>query len=221
MAKEANRNCGKNSLNKGEIRRQILTVRDRMEPEVKARCDEAIRARVFAHSVYKEAQVILAYASYRSEVDTAVMIRHALADGKYVFAPKVAGTEMEFWQITSLEDLHKGYKGILEPEERISFPEWIERAIGVQQRLQYKVMMWMPGAVFDRKRHRIGYGKGFYDRYLGRFYGCDREEQIAGSQTEILLTTAALAYACQLMQELPCEPHDVRPDIVITEAEIL
>ncbi len=221
MAKEANRNCGKNSLNKGEIRRQILTVRDRIEPEVKARCDEAIRARVFAHSAYKEAQVILTYACYRSEVDTAVMIRHALADGKYVFAPKVAGTEMEFWQITSLEDLHKGYKGILEPEERISFPEWIERAIGVQQRLQYNVMMWMPGAVFDRKRHRIGYGKGFYDRYLGRFYGYDREEQIAGSQTEILLTTAALAYACQLVQELPCEPHDVRPDIVITEAEIL
>ncbi len=221
MEKEANRNCGKKSIDKGEIRRQILAARDRMEPEVKARCDEAIRVRVFAHPAYKESQVILAYASYRSEVDTAVMIRQALADGKYVFTPKVAGTEMDFWQVTSLEDLHEGYKGILEPDERISFPNWIERAIGVQRRLQYKAMMWMPGAVFDRKRHRIGYGKGFYDRYLGRFYGYDREERIAGGQTEVLLTTAALAYTCQLVQDLPCEPHDVRPDIVITEAEIL
>lgn len=208
-------------MDKGEIRRQILMVRDRMEPKVKARCDEAIRSRVFAHPAYQESQIILAYASYRSEVDTAMMIRQALADGKYVFAPKVAGAEMEFWQVTSLEDLHSGYKGILEPDERFSFPEWVDCAMNAQQKLQYKAMMWMPGAVFDRDRHRIGYGKGFYDRYLGRFYGYHGEGQIAGGQTEVLLTTAALAYACQLVRKLPFESHDVRPDIVITEAGIL
>lgn len=234
MAKEADKSCkkqsGKNGMDKSELRRQILSVRDRLEPEVRARYDEKIRERVFAHPVYRAAQIILAYAGYRSEVDTAVMIRRALDDGKYVFAPKVCGTEMEFWQITSPEDLHSGYKGIPEPVERVSFPEWIGRpqdpeSKGTEReplrRIRQNVMLWMPGAVFDRERNRIGYGKGFYDRYLGRLCGSGREKRICGVRTEFILTTAALAYTCQLVQELSCEAHDVKPDMVITEVGIL
>lgn len=200
-------------MDKSEIRRRILSVRDRLEPEVKARYDEAIRERVLTHRVYRESQIILAYASYRSEVDTKEMIGQALADGKDVFVPKVCGGEMEFWQILSLADLHSGYQGIPEPTERISRVEDLFR------KKHHKAMMWMPGAVFDEKRHRIGYGKGFYDRYLGRLY--DRAERIDGGSVGVLLTTAALAYTCQLIHALPYEAHDVTPDMVITEAGIL
>lgn len=221
---------------KSEIRSRILTIRDQLEPEVKTRYDKAIGERVLSHQVYQESQIILAYASYRSEVNTIPMIGRALADGKYVFAPKVAGAEMEFWQIRSLEDLRIGYKGIPEPVERVSFPEWINRPDGSEstepalrqeqiphqetvlyqekdlcRKRQYRAVMWMPGAVFDRERHRLGYGKGFYDRYLGRL----------PDRAGFFLTTMALAFTCQLVNTLPCEAHDVKPDMVITEAGIL
>ena len=123
-----------------------------------------IGEKVLSHPACREAQIILAYAGYRSEVDTLPLIRQALTAGKIVFAPKVAGEEMEFWQISSVGDLHDGYRGIPEPEERMALPEWLQR----QGETVCKAMMWMPGAVFDRERHRIGYGKGFYDRYLAR-----------------------------------------------------
>ena len=142
------------------------------------------------------------------------MIRQALTAGKIVFAPKVAGEEMEFWQILSVGDLHDGYRGIPEPEERVALPEWLQR----QGETVCKAMMWMPGAVFDRERHRIGYGKGFYDRYLARL----RSTAVcqADGRTGLHLTTAALAYACQIVTRIPSEAHDVRPDLVITEAAL-
>ena len=80
-------------------------------------------------------------------------------------------------------------------------------------------MMWMPGAVFDRERHRIGYGKGYYDRYLGRV--SDRKGGFHIKDSEFRLSTAALAYDCQVMRQIPCEEHDIKPDMVITEARLL
>ncbi len=215
-------------LCKSKVRRQILAKREQLEPEAKAWYDGKIREKILAHQAYQEAQIIMAYASYRSEVDTTGLIRQALLDGKCVFAPKVSGEEMEFWQIISLEDLRRGYKGIPEPAEDISFPEWIKRqdilpgtvpenSIGQKRDLRrglYQAMMWMPGAAFDRSRHRIGYGKGFYDRYLERWH--HREKQPG-----IRLTTAALAYSCQVVPQLPYEAHDVLPDLLVTEREIL
>ncbi len=215
-------------MNKKDIRKRILAVRDSIPIEEREQYNSEIRECILTHSVYKEAQIILAYASYRSEVDTMALIKHALEDGKYVFAPKVFGEDMEFWQITSMEDLKEGYRGITEPTTSISFPEWI----GGQNKAESdgvvtenistgcKVMMWMPGAVFDRERHRIGYGKGFYDRYLGRLSQQERKNGF-GHSAEIHLTTVALAYSCQVLEKIPYEPHDIRPDIVIMEEEIL
>lgn len=201
-------------MTKGEIRRQILAVRDGLLPEERRRLDREIGEKVLSHPAYREAQIILAYAGYRSEVDTMPLIRQALTAGKIVFAPKVAGEEMEFWQILSVGDLHDGYRGIPEPEERMALPEWLQR----QGETVCKAMMWMPGAVFDRERHRIGYGKGFYDRYLARL----RSTAVcqADGRTGLHLTTAALAYACQIVMRIPSEAHDIRPDLVITEAAL-
>ena len=114
-------------MTKGEIRRQILAVRDGLLPEERRRLDREIGEKVLSHPAYREAQIILAYAGYRSEVDTMSLIRQALTAGKIVFAPKVAGEEMEFWQILSVGDLHDGYRGIPEPEERVALPEWLQR----------------------------------------------------------------------------------------------
>lgn len=201
---------------KGHIRREILRVRDAVPDGDRARYDAVIRERVLCHRAYCDAQIILAYASYRSEVGTMMLIEQALSDGKHVFLPKVSGDDMEFWQITVLGNLRSGFRGIPEPAETVSFPAWIG---GRSLRATDTVMMWMPGAAFDKERHRIGYGKGYYDRYLGRVSdgkGGFHVEDIAFG-----LCTAALAYACQILQRIPYEEHDIRPDMVITETEIL
>ena len=205
-------------MTKGDIRKNVLALRDAISVADKAQYDASIREIVMGMEEYRDAEAILAYVSYRSEVDTTMLIRQALADGKYVFAPKVSGDEMEFWQISSLEDLREGYRGILEPEQSISFTDWISRYIGS------KVMMWMPGAAFDKERHRIGYGGGFYDRYLTRLLQ-QSEQTTSADQTRtqsgcFMLTTAALTYSCQVLERIPYEEHDVKPDMLITEQGI-
>ncbi|MDE7132281.1 MAG: 5-formyltetrahydrofolate cyclo-ligase [Lachnospiraceae bacterium] len=202
---------------KKEIRKKILKVRNEIPDEERASCNDKIKKNVLTQSVYKRAKVILAYACYQSEVDTKALIGQALEDGKYVFAPKVSGAEMEFWQITATEDLREGYRGIPEPVERVSFPEWLAEQSNAGE---IHVMMWMPGAVFDKERHRIGYGKGFYDKYLGRLTGVEKEN-CRGWNAELHLTMAALAYSCQVLEQIPYESHDIRPDMLIMEKGVL
>lgn len=210
---------------KKEIRRAALMRRDCLSAEKRAEYDAEIKERVHNLTCYGEADIILAYAGYRSEAGTAALIKQALFMGKTVFAPKVSGDEMEFWQITSPEDLRKGYRGIPEPVGSITLPDWIardaksifarNRESGSDGAALYRAMMWMPGAVFDRQRHRIGYGGGFYDRYLVRL--SDLQQKLEESNIKLCLTTAALAYDCQMEERIPFEPHDIRPDMVITE----
>lgn len=77
-----------------------------------------------------------------------------------------------------------------------------------------RTLLCMPGAAFDRARHRIGYGGGFYDRYLAKMTAMM-------PQRALQLTTVALAYRCQVFDEIPWEPHDVTPDILLTEQEVI
>lgn len=201
---------------KKAMRREVLTIRDSINSEDKVKYDVRIREIITQMTEYREAEVILAYVSYRSEVDTILLIKQALADGKVVFAPKVTGCEIEFWKIMSPEDLREGYRGIPEPKESISFPDWIMDDDNTEK--VCKAMMWMPGAVFDKERHRIGYGGGFYDRYLNRLaenaYGAMRTRN---HTRPVHLVTAALAYSCQVLDRIPHEAHDRKPDLIITE----
>lgn len=199
-------------MNKKDVRKSILALRDSISAEDKAQYDDVIRGIITDMTEYREAEVILAYVSYRSEVDTTLLIKHALADGKNVFAPKVVGREMEFWKVTSMEDLQEGYQGIREPVQSISFSEWMKAC---------KIMMWMPGAVFDRERHRIGYGGGFYDRYLNRLAeNMDCATQMWDHIEHASFITAALAYSCQVLEQIPHEEHDRKPDLIVTEKRI-
>lgn len=197
---------------KKAVRREVLTLRDSISVEDKAQYDTVIRRIVTGMTEYREAEVILAYVNYKSEVETTFLIEQALADGKNVFAPKVAGREMEFWKVTSLEDLQEGYQGIREPVQSISFSEWMKAC---------KIMMLVPGAVFDRERHRIGYGGGFYDRYLNRLAeNMDCATQMWDHIEHASFITAALAYSCQVLEQIPHEEHDRKPDLIVTEKGI-
>lgn len=210
-------------LGKSAARKRALAKRESISAQDRAAYDAAIAENVTAMREYREAGMILAYAGYRSEVDTKGLIESALRDGKTVFAPRVSGEDMEFWRIASLADLREGYRGIPEPEQTVSFPEWIGQKS--DDRNETGVMMWMPGAAFDRERHRIGYGGGFYDRYLARCAGEDKDggtgAEASGEGRRFRLCIVALAYSCQVSDKIPFEAHDIRPDRIVTEQGII
>lgn len=103
--------------------------------------------------------------------------------------------EMAFFRIEALENLAPGYKGIPEP------PGDAQRYIYTPDRAEQTLLL-MPGVAFDRFRNRLGYGKGFYDRYLA-------------DKPVLQARTIAIGYRCQLLEELPADHKDIRPYQVI------
>ncbi len=141
---------------------------------------------------YKDAGCIFAYVSYNQEVRTKGMIERALADGKRVAVPKVNADIMNFRYISSLNDLKPGYMGILEPPDELECADDEEA----------QVLMIMPGLAFDGTGNRVGYGKGYYDRYLTQH-----------NKTRYI--KAALAYDFQIADSIEADAFDVKTDILI------
>lgn len=189
---------------KKRFRTEALAARDSLTPEQRKRYSDRIIRNLIGLPCYQEADAILTYISFRSEVDTFPLLERAFADGKAVFAPKVLGKEMAFYRIFSKNDLAVGYQGIPEPIGGQLFQP--RRNDQISQR----ILVCLPGAAFDRSCHRIGYGGGFYDRYLG---------DTACSQMRYV--TAALSFNCQIFEEIPWETHDIRPEQIITQTEII
>jgi len=138
-------------MNKDEIRKRILKIRDSLSPSLVLLKSKKIKEILFELKEFKCAENILFYYSFRSEVRTDIMIKDCK---KRVFLPKVKGKELEILEIKSLNDLKPGYCGILEPtSENPVSPDEIDLVI-------------VPGVCFDKRGFRIGYGSGYYDRLL-------------------------------------------------------
>lgn len=182
------------------LRKQILKIRDEMPPAAREEKSRIIMETLFTTPFYQEADTILTYVNYKSEVNTTDLVNRAIADGKRLFAPKVSEETMAFYQLTGMNDLREGYKGIREP---ISGPVY-----GAQPDTG-ETLLLMPGAVFDENCHRIGYGKGFYDKYLKWI-----------SEKGITVQTLALCFECQVLSEIPSETHDIRPQMILTERKL-
>lgn len=142
---------------------------------------------------FQQYEWIYVYIDCKNEVMTGEIMKKALEMGKRIAAPRVHGQEMTFYEIKSLDDLEPGYFGIMEPKD------------GLLAVTHEDAFLVMPGVAFDRNRHRVGYGGGFYDRYLEKY---------------AKLYKAALAFEFQMMDEVPVEPTDILPDVVITEKQI-
>ena len=150
--------------------------------------------------VYQKCRQLLLYASYGSEVDTYGILEQALSDGKQVFFPRVVEDMLVFFQVWDKTALHPGYRGIPEPGEGIPWnPEDAPCSLLIY-----------PGVAFDRAHNRLGYGKGFYDRFAA---WCRTKGQVPEN--------LALAYACQLVPEIPAGEQDEKPDRILTESGIL
>ncbi|MCM1144333.1 MAG: 5-formyltetrahydrofolate cyclo-ligase [Blautia sp.] len=188
---------------KKKLRSQALSARDAMTADdLKNKSDKIIQT-LLAMDIYREAEAVLSYVNYKSEVITESLLTQALMDGKQVFVPRVSGQEMEFYKITDMQELSPGYQGIREPLSGLSFFAGKDNLCG-----QGKTppLMILPGAAFDEERHRIGYGRGYYDKYLTK-----------AKELQIPFRTVALCFASQMVPEIPCEAHDIRPDVLLTE----
>ncbi len=148
----------------------------------------------------KRAELIMCYVSFGSEVFTHEIINTWLSQGKQVCVPRVLktkGKSMEAVKISSLEELVPGTYGVLEPtsgQKNIVSPDSIDVVI-------------VPGCAFDINRNRMGYGAGYYDRFL---------ELISDNCLKV-----GVAFDFQIMDEIPCEEHDIPMDVIITEQRII
>ncbi len=148
---------------KTRLREQYRAVRTNMEPEFRRDCDQRIAERVRALWQYRNCRQILVYVSTPIEVDTYPIIHQALADGKRVAVPRcVPDTRrMEFYYINSLEDLSPGTFGVLEPQpQKENLVTDFSRSLCI-----------VPAFCYDFNGYRLGYGKGYYDRFLAGYEG--------------------------------------------------
>ena len=178
---------------KKEIRRRILSLRDSLSDDLRKRGDILVTEKILGHQWYYGAEYLLLFANYGSEINTGMILEDALNKGKQVYMPKVVGKELFFYRIFSSKDLTNGYKTIPEPIGNTD--------VYIPDETHYeKTLMIMPGVAFDHKRRRIGYGGGFYDRFL---------------QDKPWMRTIAIGYQCQMLPELPAEDTDIRPGQII------
>ena len=144
---------------KKQIRRKALACRNALTEPERERGKLLITERILGHQWYYLSDTILGFVSYGSEICTTEILESALQDGKSVYVPKVEDGKMEFYRMFSLSELKNGYKKIPEPAgdtDRYLFePEHAD-----------KTLLLMPGSAFDPLGNRMGYGGGFYDRYL-------------------------------------------------------
>lgn len=192
---------------KKAFRKAMLAKRDAIPYENRIEADEARNKHIRSWENYQNAELLLFYVSYRSEADTLQLIKEALEAGRNVAVPKVVGTDMVFYRITNFSQLVAGYKGILEPDvERceavteVNGTDVAHSVIGPA--LPQHTLLFVPGCAFDEKGGRMGYGGGFYDRFMEKY-------------PDVL--KVALAYEEQLVEEVPREAHDKAVDVIVTE----
>lgn len=193
-------------ISKTELRAKILNRRDRLSQNERRIKSDQIAAKITAHNAFLKADKILLFATFKSEVDTKKVFEAAQKLSKDIYYPRVKGKEMEFYLVQKLEELIEGYRGILEPKEDLD-----KR---FKLNTDEKMLVLMPGAVFDEDRNRIGYGGGYYDKYLQPLDEFVPAERIC---------KIALAFECQIVErgQIPKEKHDVHPDFIVTENRII
>lgn len=175
-------------MNKQELRRTIRERKRAMTEEEIVERSNALAEKFYNTPAYQAASTIYGYLPYNQEVRTIPMLQRALDEGKRVAVPKVYGEEMRFIYLEDLTQVSRGYAGIPEPIADAPVAE------------DQRALVLMPGLAFDPQGHRIGYGGGFYDRFLAQ---------------EPHHPTLALCYEFQMQAHLDTEEFDIPVDTVL------
>ena len=175
-------------MDKKELRRQIRQLKRAMTEEQIVEASEKLGELFVDTPQYKNAKTIYGYLPYNQEVRTVPMLERAIRDGKRVAVPKVYGDDMKFIYMEDLTRVELGYAGIPEPVDDGPVAD------------DPTALVLMPGMAFTQKGDRMGYGGGFYDKFL---------------EQEPNHPTLALCYDFQMFPALETEEHDIPVDCVL------
>lgn len=180
-------------MDKSTIRTEIKKRKRALSKEHILELSHSCLKRLMVLDCMSNYDIICPYVSYNQEVFTWDFIKQLLRENKKVAVPKVCGDEMEFYYINRFSDLVSGAYGILEPDTKDLMKE-------------QKALILMPGLAFDEEKNRIGYGGGFYDKYLAKHPDFFK---------------VALAYDFQIYKKLNTEQFDIKPDIIVTDQRVI
>lgn len=184
---------------KGSLREGYIGARSRIQTSTKEGLDERIKANLESFDIYSNAELLLAYVSSEGEVDTRAIIQDKLDAGGRVALPcfDESTRTLSFYEISSLDGLVEGHRGVLEPDASEGEPL-------TPFDLEGSVCL-VPGLVFDAQGHRVGYGGGYYETFLP-FYPGDK---------------IAIARTTQLSSNpLPAEDGDTAVDFIVTDSGV-
>lgn len=180
-------------VSKKEIRDIVLDIRKNFDESYLNTLSQIICKRVINQEEYIECKDIVLYMPINNEVSLDLILEDAFKNNKNVWLPRIRDKKMEFYRYTKDTKLITGAYNIKEPDsDEILVPD-------------DKTLIIMPGAAFSEKLGRIGYGGGYYDRYLSVHRCCK---------------TIAVCYNFQIMPMVPMDEHDVKPDMIITNDNI-
>ncbi len=175
-------------MDKKELRRQIRAQKRAMTAEMIEAASQSLARQFFATSYYKTADTIYGYLPYNQEVRTVPILEQALRDGKKVAVPKVYGDTMRFIYLDDLTRVSPSEMGIPEPVADAPVAD------------DKRALVLMPGLAFDQKGNRMGYGGGYYDKFLAE---------------EPEHPTVALCYGFQMVDSIPTDDYDIPVDLVL------
>lgn len=188
-------------MDKNELRKSILSLRSSLNSEELYEKSAIIGRKIIEKIISNNYDIILSYADFKGEVKTNVINEFALKNDLKLYLPSVIDKKnsiMEFYLVSTLEKLKEGHYGILEPS--------LDNKLFNYEKLKdHKILMIVPGVCFDSNLHRIGYGKGFYDKFL---------------INKPLIYKTAVAMDIQVVDNITCDSHDIRMNEIITETKI-
>ena len=176
------------NLSKQEYRAFIRAHKQKMTPEDISMRSTLLCRQVLDTDAYRKSKTIYRYLPFNQEVDLTLLLQQALSDRKQLALPKCRGKNMDFILVPELTRIQHSAFGAPEPVD--------DGPLAADE----TALVIVPGLVFDRKGYRIGYGGGYYDRFLFR---------------EPNHPTISLCYDFQIVDRLHPDPHDIPVDIVL------
>jgi 5-formyltetrahydrofolate cyclo-ligase len=192
-------------MSKDQIRINHKKLRNMLSLEEQNYYSCAIRERLFTTTEYQNCNHLFSFVSFDTEVDTIGIIQQAFLDKKKVYVPRVETHGMEFYEIQNLEGLIPSKFGVPEPpnSEETRYQSINHTNVKMDQKSN---LMLLPGLAFDYIGNRIGYGAGYYDRYLSA-YPTDHFYKMA------------LSYDFQLLDQITTGEFDVKADAILTPTQ--
>jgi 5-formyltetrahydrofolate cyclo-ligase len=180
-------------MSKELIRDRVNLVRQNLSKEIINEKSRKIIESLVSLKEYDDALIVMPYISLNIEVDTRKFIKSELIKGKSIVVPFIEGSNIQISKLKDFSDLNEGKFGVLEPMKKEKYDGKIDLVI-------------VPGVAFDLHGGRIGFGKGYYDKFLDRFKDSLR---------------IALAFEEQIVDNVPVEEHDQPVDMIITEKRVI